>query len=304
MRVQKMYFFGILIILLGTAGCDLFSGGSKIKGQIVDVVTGQPVSDATITAITKTNIEEDKKFERRQSSSDKNGQFTISGLSHKYTYTITASKNGFSTAKTRQTPPEKGQTKLIEEPLSIAMLPPEYGVYIFSKSTFDKLNSISFATIKRDSRIVGGRDHYDYISKDDLSEALKTCGRDSILISYSSSNIRWNGIDPLRFFKEKKFSFTYDNPRRTDNIKSSIYVAKAVRDDLAVLNTYELSRYSKQYVSPKGMTVGGVGTLEGELPSSRHECPNGIIEVTRLNYLPSGLYALRDGKTGRPFRLD
>jgi hypothetical protein len=296
--VAGLFFFVIV------SGCDFLMSGSKIKGQVLDVVTGNPVPNVKIVASMSTDIQEDKKYESRQAISDGSGFFVVKGLSQKYEYTITATKQGFLSDKSRVRPPEKGQTKILQKPLEVALLPGNYGVFVFEKGAFKQINRLNFDRITRCAGCIMGRNSYYYTPKAMLSDIKKTqVGSGSVLIAYFPNYIRLVSIDPLYYFKKKAFTFEYNTPK--DNVRTDVYVAKAVSDDLSILNTYALSTHSDQYKSPSGSTVGGVGVLQGRVPCKfKKQSNNVFMEIIKIHYLPRGIYALRDGDKGYPFQIE
>lgn len=101
-------------------GCGFFESGSSIKGKVVDIISGKPIEGITIMASTKTDIEEDKKYEQITTQTDNNGEFHLKGLSSSYKYTIYTKKEGYSTDAVKDVaPPEKGKTKILEKPFKI-----------------------------------------------------------------------------------------------------------------------------------------------------------------------------------------
>jgi hypothetical protein len=128
---------GLLIITIFLMlGC---SDGSKLKGKVEDRITGKPLSGITISALTKTDIEEDKGSSSKSAQSQSNGEFVIKGLSPEQTYTIVASKTGYSEDRATVQTLEKGVTKEMESPLRIYELPPSEGVFIKTGDGFTKL---------------------------------------------------------------------------------------------------------------------------------------------------------------------
>ena len=98
-------------------GCGFFESDSSIKGQVIDIFSGEPIKNITIIAVTKTNIEEDKKFERITAKSDNNGEFYLKGLSSSYIYTIYNQKQGSTTDTLKGIePPEEGKTRILDKP--------------------------------------------------------------------------------------------------------------------------------------------------------------------------------------------
>jgi len=112
-----IFIFFIILLTSIIIGC-----GSKISGEVNEKYSNQPIYDVTISATTSTDIAEDKKYERRNSKSNKLGKFIISGLSPKYNYRITAKKDGYFSmdgSTTYVSPPDEGKTKILRSPLTL-----------------------------------------------------------------------------------------------------------------------------------------------------------------------------------------
>jgi len=134
------------IFLLMVLGC-----GSKISGKVEDKQTGKPIQSVKIIASMKTNIAEDKKYERQEAISRADGTFLIKGLSPKYSYTIRAEKNDYFSireAHIRATPPEKGKTKILDRPLKLVKIAPMMGKVINSLTSKPITNAEINANIK------------------------------------------------------------------------------------------------------------------------------------------------------------
>ena len=128
---------GLLIItILFMFGC---SDGSKIKGKVEDKITGEPLSGVTISAFTKTDVEQDKGGAEINAQSQPNGEFIIKGLSPKDTYTIVANRDGYSEDKTTVQTSEEGLATTIESPFRLYELPPSEGVFVKNGEGFTKL---------------------------------------------------------------------------------------------------------------------------------------------------------------------
>lgn len=137
MTIKKAYTLSVILaFFLTIISCDLLLPGSKLKGQVIDAITGLPVSDATVVATMEANIGDGNKSERKKTTSDTNGQFVIKGLSPKHTYTLTVNKEGFSSDSIRENPPANDQTKLIGKKLAIIPKPPIPGVYTYDKGKY------------------------------------------------------------------------------------------------------------------------------------------------------------------------
>ena len=118
----KMKTFRICLILSMCFILCQCSSDPKVKGDVKDKFTRKPIDGATVIASTRTNIEEDKKYEKSKSTSDINGEFILKKLSSKYSYSIEASKNGYWTTgigRAYVTPNKEGKTLIIERPLEL-----------------------------------------------------------------------------------------------------------------------------------------------------------------------------------------
>ncbi len=106
----------MIFLLFYLTGC---SKGSNAKGQVEDKFTGVSLPDVSITATTKTDIEEDKKYERITAKTNADGFFHLKGLSPKYSYSIEAKKANYTNDTTYLRPPEEGKTKLLNKSLKM-----------------------------------------------------------------------------------------------------------------------------------------------------------------------------------------
>ena len=168
-QVRKDYYanlaikYILLLILLPLlsilAGCS-----SNVTGKVEEQFTNEPLSDVSIVASMKTNIPEDKKYERCSTATDKNGEFKLTGLSPEYAYTITARKSGyfsFKNSKKNIHPAKKGKTKIIETPISLLKIRGIKGkvIDIISKTPIDNVK-IEMSPEQRISQT----DYPDYIN--------------------------------------------------------------------------------------------------------------------------------------------
>lgn len=126
----------LIITILFMFGC---SDGSKIKGKVEDKITGEPLSDVTISAFTETDMEQDKGGTKINAQSRPDGEFIIKGLSPKDTYALVANKDGYSEDRTTVQTSEEGLTTTIESPFRIYELPPSEGVFVKNDEGFTKL---------------------------------------------------------------------------------------------------------------------------------------------------------------------
>lgn len=136
----------MLITLLFVSGC---SDNSKLQGKVVDVISNAPLEGVNIVAITKTNIIEDKKYERRETTTNKEGQFLLKGLSPRYSYEVTVQKAGYASDNIYVNPPDANNTKLLERPLQICALPSQVGISIWENDNWRLLqNNSTFKVVK------------------------------------------------------------------------------------------------------------------------------------------------------------
>lgn len=224
-----MLFFSFLI------GC---SSGSSAKGSVEDKVTGQPINGASIDAETKTNIEEDKKFERIGALSDDSGNFKLKGLSPRYSYKIKVYKEGYSTLSAFLSPPEKGQTKLLK-PFYLIEIKPING-YVVDKFTKEpivdvKVHAKSKRTIK---------EGHEYEKRNAVTNEEGEFALDGL---YPNSKYT------LKFQKKGYTSATIDFISRGDveNIKRKI-------------NLIKIQSVNAPYIISNGKFAGEIGKFNGK----------------------------------------
>lgn len=125
-----------LLIVSFVSGC---SDNSKLQGSVVDAISKSPIKGVTIIATTKTDIQEDKKYEIRTSSTNSQGQFVLKGLSPKYSYEVTAQKDSYASDSINITPEAENKTKIIERPLLICPIPSKEGISIWESTSWKPL---------------------------------------------------------------------------------------------------------------------------------------------------------------------
>lgn len=124
----------ILFICLGiTIGCDLIMPSSKIKGKVINPLSGEPFKGIKIIATTKTNIAEERKKSKLETITDDSGDFLLKGALPNKKYRIIASKDGYVSSIYYAKSPEKGKTRLIDKPIYILKNPPSRGLFIVNK---------------------------------------------------------------------------------------------------------------------------------------------------------------------------
>lgn len=288
----------IFMTSLFSIGCDFLSSGSKVKGIVTDLLTGSPISDVNILAITKTDIEEDKKFEKRTASTNASGEFTIKGLSPKYDYTITATKPGFSIVETILTPPEKGKTKLLDNPLQIIQDPRENGVFIFSDGKMEKLQPLNFEKDKFAHDSFYTYDFY-YLPKVNIEKSMKKSRKNlHLLIRYDGGRKLYSDILPLIFFDQlKQISFS-SKAEWTFKEQKNIYIAGVLNEKEDLITGFiKWDILGNEFENPSGVSVGGFSRIEGRVPLKTCDLSqNGKLDVIKINDLPSGFFALENEK--------
>jgi len=132
MRKVSILLFVAFLTLTSTAWAVKLTG---VKGKVIDAITGKPVSEAKIIAITETNLENEQKFRKITTKTDKSGSFYIKGLASS-NYFIDITKDGYiygtigqwGTSKYGKevvyTPYESN--KLLEEPYRLYPYPKRY----------------------------------------------------------------------------------------------------------------------------------------------------------------------------------
>ena len=278
--ITERILLAFFIMLLSVACSD----ASGVKGEVVDIITGIPLPNVTISANTKTKYEEDKKCESITTKTNKNGKFVLKGLCDQYKYSITATKQGYSLDEIRIPPTPEGKTTLLQKPLKIAKVPENAGVYLYSDG---KLNAIQSTTLKK-----AEAEHYSvrpasfhYIEQSELINHIKGEGNVRILVWLPK---KMGDIYPLTYFDEldygkKKFSNIYVMGARKENNRIKQHGLK--------WSTWFTGSKYKQPVGPFE------GYYTGQLP--RHLCKlhhNDQLNIIHINYLPKGVYGLRTGE--------
>jgi hypothetical protein len=274
----------LLFILILFLGCD---NAGKVKGIVIDGINNLPISDVIVTANAEINIVEEKKYEHSTSISNSKGEFILNRLSPKYSYTIMANKQGYTTIKTDVVPPKEGMTLMLEEPLKIIQVPSNPGVYSYTKSSYNQLTSVVFKTFK-------GNPYWDrsyqFIEDNNLDGVIETYGKIIFFGAYEN-NLR---ILPLYHFKgEVIFPFIQKGLTMTAN---NVHVVGAYQSDLYVLVYYEMG---SEFKRPIGTTVGGFGAIGGSLPTESFESSSSNIRVIDVNSLNSGIYAIQSIKQNK-----
>lgn len=300
-KIGAILMIGLLLTLCFS--CIIESDGSKAKGKVVDMITGQPLSNAIITASTKTNIEEDKKFEQKSAKSDANGDFLVKGLSEKYTYSFTATKEGYSIAsKSHFSPPEKGQTKLFEEPFKIVKVPTKEGVYSYSNGNLDEINQIK---LKKEIFAINPHNSQKptkqvfFYSEKPESEISKD-EKEAIIIYLPKKNMFDNHYFRKLTFFDKLLTCTqskyYKRKASWAPINQKNIFIEGAKESAKIANTIDYYyRWEKgyRYSNPQGTIVRiGIPSIEGSLPSEKIEIQNGYFWVVLIQNLPKGYYTI------------
>ena len=108
--------------LLFSLAVIFYGCGSAVQGKVEERFTKEPLQKVKVVAFMKTNIAEDKKYERKEATTDTKGEFKISGLSPKYSYTIRAEADGYFSmggSSAYVSPPDKGKTRILDKPLQL-----------------------------------------------------------------------------------------------------------------------------------------------------------------------------------------
>ena len=117
------------------------SGGAK--GTVIDGFTNLPISGVEVKAEATSDIQEEQKYLKLSTKTDKNGEFKINGLPNKE-YSIEVFKSGYTSAKSSVDMPEKSSTRLIQKPIELWRLPvdsrgnPQEGVVLLRKNYHDR----------------------------------------------------------------------------------------------------------------------------------------------------------------------
>jgi hypothetical protein len=152
---MKSISFYLLVFIVILSSC---TKSSVIKGTVYCPINDEPLSSVLVTALTSTNIEQDKKYERITSKTNVNGDFVLKGLSDKYVYDVFVSSDNFESNRIKVNPPEKGQTLLLDEPILAIASPVRPGIYIYQDGNYQDLlfnntaNLFDFSTLFATSR--------------------------------------------------------------------------------------------------------------------------------------------------------
>jgi len=298
----------ILITFLGLCfSCSDGLSGSKAKGRVVDMITGQHLTNVSITAVTKTDIEEDKKFEQQSTKTDANGNFHLKGLSPKYSYILTATKEGYSIAELRFSPPEEGQTKLFEKPFEITKVPLKNGIYTYSNGDLKEVNQIK---LKIDIVAINGpfqknptKQFFRYL-KDPGKEIANMEMEAIIVYLHKMTSLKWGNyyFRKLSFFHELLTCNATSYRTRGEPIwalkeQTNIFIEGA-KENTKIRNTidyYYLWENGLDYKPPSGSVARiGIPTVKGALPSKKIKTHNGYMWIVFIQNLPKGYYTISD----------
>lgn len=140
---QPIVLFLFLCFFLTTA-CSEQLGGAK--GNVRNVLTGQPIGGADVVATTNTNIESEQRYKQVITKTDKNGSFVVKGLRNK-SYNIRIVKEGFTPGETYADIPAKSNM-LIEKPINLFPLPPQGpGFYVYSDKYIRLTQSVPYGLL-------------------------------------------------------------------------------------------------------------------------------------------------------------
>ncbi len=106
-------FFLSLIFL----SCGYAKKSASIEGNVIDIVSLQPIANISVTAITQTNIKEELDSAERKGTTDKRGMFRISGLLPERVYSLKGQGQNYLLIPTEVSAPEIGKTRIIQSPL-------------------------------------------------------------------------------------------------------------------------------------------------------------------------------------------
>lgn len=129
-HTEKIYISIFLICLSVIFGCDLFTSGSSIKGNLVDAISGEPIKGFKIVATTKTDIEEELSGSNLETMTDDKGEFIIKGVLPNKKYKITPSRDGYLSDTYYIDSPNKGETRIIDKTIYVVFDVPGTGLFI------------------------------------------------------------------------------------------------------------------------------------------------------------------------------
>jgi hypothetical protein len=95
MNKRAMILFSLMLSVIlnftSTAWAVKLTG---VKGKVIDAITGKPVSGAKIIATTRTNLENEQKFRKVITKTDKSGTFCVKGLAG-MSYSLDITRDGY-----------------------------------------------------------------------------------------------------------------------------------------------------------------------------------------------------------------
>lgn len=308
MFILKNKFFFTIIIFICFSGCDLALSGSKIKGKVVDSLTNLPLSNITVIATAKIDIEEDQKFASKTATTKENGEFIIKGLSSKYRYIIKTSKEGYTIAEALATPPENGQTRIIDETFRITKDPGEDGFYILSEGKIQKIQPKKFKKTQFSHpdryRIKNPWTIY-YIEKNSVEET-NTQSNNKLFLSvrYNTNHHGYRPceyIQPLTYFEKIKTCTKYtgyvNDPILYEFMNiNEVYIAGVMSKKKYHINGFMGWKINYgNYENPSGISIGGFGHVTGKVPFQNYKISQTInLDIIEIYKLPSGYYALKN----------
>lgn len=91
------------------------SSGPSIEGRLVDIASGNPISDLPLVATTSTDIKEDIERARVTAETDGEGHFKLRGLLPSRRYTLSANDPRCTIRELTVESPEAGQTRFLKD---------------------------------------------------------------------------------------------------------------------------------------------------------------------------------------------
>lgn len=131
---------GGLLLFANTACSDQLGGA---KGNVRNVLTGQPVAGAQVTATTSTDIESEQRYKQVVTKTAADGSFVVKGLRGK-SYSIRVTKDGFVPAASYAQIPAKSKI-LLDKPIALLPLPQQGpGFYVYSDKYIKLTKSVPY----------------------------------------------------------------------------------------------------------------------------------------------------------------
>lgn len=258
--------FGALVTMLLYSVSYAGSVTGNITGKVINMVTKEPVSDASIVATMSTNILEDKKYERIVTKTAKDGTFTLQKMAINYDYTVSATKSGHTISKQNGVEaPRNGKTLILSAPFEIIKAPADNGVYIYLDDQIVKLNNNNFARkhykFCGDEFAYGGSKEFDFdfIDEQALDKVASVNAKNMYIVYPALENAI---LEPLSYYDLLDVCYNdgyKSNNRRSlwRNLEQGIYVTRTTNSSNRRISRdthWDINFYDYENLS--GMCIG------------------------------------------------